>query len=140
MDVRNCIKCGKLFNYVTGQPICQNCRKDLEDKFKEVKNYIKKNPQAYLAEVSQECDVDTRQIKQWIREERLSFSEASLVGIECEICGKSIRTGRYCDECKKTVTNTLNSAYQQNSKPIENNPFKTQDTGSKMRFLNKDNI
>ena len=40
MNARNCRKCGKLFNYVSGPPICMACREALEEKFQEVKNYI----------------------------------------------------------------------------------------------------
>ncbi len=40
MNVRNCRKCGNLFNYVSGPPICMACREKLEEKFQEVKKYI----------------------------------------------------------------------------------------------------
>lgn len=40
MNARNCRKCGKLFNYVSGPPICMACREALEEKFHEVKSYI----------------------------------------------------------------------------------------------------
>ena len=32
MDVRNCKKCGKLFNYVSGPMICPLCKEELEEK------------------------------------------------------------------------------------------------------------
>lgn len=51
-----------------------------------------------------------KQINRWIREERLSFSPDSSYGIPCENCGRMIRTGRFCDECKTKLTNTLRSA------------------------------
>ena len=38
MNVRNCKKCGKLFNYVSGAPVCPACKDALEKKFQEVKN------------------------------------------------------------------------------------------------------
>ena len=41
MNARNCRKCGKLFNYVSGPPICMACREALEKKFQEVKEYIR---------------------------------------------------------------------------------------------------
>ena len=50
-----------------------------------------------------------KQINRWIREERLSFSPDSSYGIPCENCGRMIRTGRFCDECKTKLTNTLRS-------------------------------
>lgn len=142
MDVRNCVKCNKLFNYIAGPVICADCRKSLEDKFKEVKLFIRKNPHVSLSEVSEECSVDIRQIRQWVREERLSFSEDSAIGIECEVCGKTIKTGRFCNECKTAVMNNLGSAYpkQENKESKEEVSHEKKDTSSKMRFLNKDKI
>ena len=37
MEVMNCQRCKRLFNWVTGEKICANCKKELEDKFQEVK-------------------------------------------------------------------------------------------------------
>jgi len=135
MNIRNCSKCGKIFNYVAGKPVCPNCRKNLEEKFKETRQFIKKNPNASIAEVSEECDIDTKQIKQWVREERLSFSENSSIGIDCEVCGKSIKTGRFCEDCKEQMTGDLKSVYVKEEKPKEN-PF-ARDKTAKMRFMDK---
>ena len=43
MNVRNCRKCGKLFNHIMGMPVCPACREKLEQKFQEVKKYIREN-------------------------------------------------------------------------------------------------
>lgn len=139
MDVRNCMKCNKLFNYVTGQPICANCRKELDEQFKEVRLYIRKNPKASIHDVANDCEVDIKQIRQWIREERLSFSADSPIGIECEVCGKNIRTGRFCDGCKADISHNLGRVYEKKEEK-EENPFENRDTSNKMRFLNKDRL
>ena len=75
MNVRNCRKCGNLFNYMVGPILCPACREALEEKFKEVKSYIVKNPGVGIQQTSRECEVEVSQIQQWIREERLAFSE-----------------------------------------------------------------
>ena len=41
MNVRNCRKCGKIFNYVSGLPICPACRDEAEKKFQVVKKFIR---------------------------------------------------------------------------------------------------
>jgi flagellar operon protein (TIGR03826 family) len=137
MNVKNCVKCGKIFNYLSGRPICPACVKNLEEEFKTVRTYVKRNPNASIAEVAEVNEVDIKQIKQWIREEKLSFSKDSGVGIDCEVCGVTIKTGRFCDTCKKTVTNDLNNAYDR-PKKVEENPFANQKKETKMRFMNKD--
>ncbi|MCI8377245.1 MAG: flagellar protein [Lachnospiraceae bacterium] len=131
MDVRNCKKCGKLFNY-NGESLCQSCVKEMEDKFFEVRDYIYKNPTANMAVVAEENDIPIQQIKKWVRQERLTFSKDSGISIDCESCGKPILTGRYCKDCKGKMTNTFSSVYVE--KPAENKPNKTSSKG-KMRFL-----
>ena len=111
MDVQNCRECGRLFNYLGGQRLCPGCKAKLEDKFQEVKKYIYDNKDASISEVAEANDVSIQQIKQWVREERLSFSEDSAVGIECELCGCMIHTGRFCDACKKQLATNLGAVY-----------------------------
>lgn len=136
MDVRNCKKCGKIFNYVAGAVICQSCRESTEKKFQEVKEFIRENTRAGLQEIAENCEVDIPQIRQWVREERLVFTEDSAVGIECESCGDMIRTGRFCDKCKAEMTMGLRDAIK---KPEREQPKKksTKDN-PKMRFLDQD--
>lgn len=113
MNVRNCRKCGRVFNYIIGQTLCLSCRDELENKFKEVKEYVQKNRGCGINDVAEACEVESSQIKQWIREERLEFTEDSMIGLACEICGASIRTGRYCEKCKAQTLNGLNNVVRQ---------------------------
>ncbi len=110
MEVKSCKMCKRLFNYIGGRPICPKCASDLEDKFQGVKQYVIDNPSASISQVSEDNEIPISQIKQWIREERLSFSKDSVVGIECESCGTMIKTGRFCDVCKNKLHNGLESA------------------------------
>lgn len=115
MDVRNCVRCGRIFNYITGQPICVDCKKNLEQKFAEVKEYLRENRGASIQEVSEANHVDVRQIRQWIREERITFAEDSMVGIECERCGITIRSGRFCSKCKVELAGHLDDFVAHNN-------------------------
>lgn len=133
MDVRNCKTCGRMFNYLSGPPICPACQKAIEDKFQEVKAYLNEHPDARVAEISEKNDVSVKQIKQWVREERLTFSANSVEGIECENCGKMIRTGRFCEACKSSMANTFQNAIEK-PKPVAP-PKKKEKDKDKMRFL-----
>ena len=113
MELATCKGCKRLFNYVAGPRICPACREKLEKKFLEVRDYIRENPNAGIAQVSEEMDVSVQQIKTWIRQERLSFSKDSDVAIECEKCGAKIYTGRFCNQCKKNMADTLDAMYPQ---------------------------
>lgn len=134
MDVRNCKGCGRLFNYIGGTPLCPHCMKQLEEKYAQVKEYIYDNPGATINEVSEANDVSVNQIKKWVREERLSFSDDSPVGIACESCGKTIKTGRFCKECKIKVATEIGSVIE---KPKMPEPKKETRDSAKMRFLQK---
>lgn len=133
MEIKNCKSCGRIFNYFAGDRICPTCMKKLDAKFDVVKDYIYKHPGANIQEVAEECKVSTFQIKKWVREERLEFAEDSLVGIDCESCGISIRTGKYCAGCKAKLTNDFNSLYKKDERRLEKT--KKQPHNHKMRFL-----
>lgn len=133
MEVKNCKSCGRLFNYLTGPRLCGECKQKLEDKFMEVRDYIRDNPHASISQISEEMDVTTSQIHQWIREERLIFSEDSMVTIQCENCGASIRTGRFCEKCKGEMAKEMGSLYK-SSAPVMQKKDRDKD---KMRFLDK---
>ena len=133
MNVRNCRKCGKLFNYAMGPIICPQCKDDLEAKFKEVKTYISDHSGCGIQEVARECDVEVSQIQQWLREERLQFSEDSMVQLTCESCGTTIRSGRFCEKCKNEMANGFSNAIKpQAPPPVEKKETKD---APRMRFL-----
>lgn len=131
MDVKNCKVCGRLFNYMSGPRTCPSCREALEKKFSEVKEYIENNVNASMQEVSEAMEVSTQQITQWVREERLSFSNDSVVTLDCEICGAAIKTGKYCEKCKNDMLRGFNGMYKTES----NKKQKTTKERDRMHFL-----
>lgn len=133
MNVRNCRSCGKIFNYVSGVPICPACKEAREAKFQQVKEYVYEHKQASIPQIAADCEVETSQIQQWIREERLVFADDSPIGISCENCGTMIKTGKLCEKCKKEMAGQFAAAgkrpevQQQLKKPTREDP--------RMRFL-----
>ena len=136
MDVKNCKRCRRLFNYIGGQPICPQCREELEKKFQEVKRYLFDHHGATIPDVIKDCDVDEGQVRQWVREERLEFSGGIDIGVFCENCGAPIVTGRFCDKCKASMITNLQSAGRRPEPEAPAAPKKDQSSGNKMRFLN----
>jgi len=136
MNVRNCKKCGKIFNYIAGLPLCPACREASEAKFQQVKKYIQDNRGATVPEVASECEVDEQQIRQWVREERLVFAEGSVSGIGCEVCGVAITTGRYCDRCKAGMINSFSAAGRRPQQSLNNDAAARRSNENRMRFLN----
>ncbi|MCI8483785.1 MAG: flagellar protein [Lachnospiraceae bacterium] len=136
MEVRNCRGCGRLFNYLQGQPLCPACMAELEEKFQHVKEFLRENPKAPLNVISEENDVSVKQIKQWVREERLAFTEESQITLECEACGGKVLSGRFCDKCRTSLQNDLAGAIK---RPVGSvaAPKKNTNQKDKMRFLDK---
>jgi flagellar operon protein (TIGR03826 family) len=137
-EVRNCRKCGKIFTYLAGAPICSTCKQLDEDDFKKVKDYLYENPGASITELSNQLEVSVEKIKRFLRDGRLEISGSEgNVFLECEGCGKAINSGRFCSECERSLTKDLTSAAGQLNaitKPQANNQA-NRDGG--MRYLNK---
>ncbi len=132
MEVKSCRSCRRLFNYIGGQMICPACKEELERKFYGVKEYIRENPHANIPEIAKETGVTTKQLQQWVREERLQFSEDSDIALQCENCGAKIYTGRYCDNCKNNLASGLTKAFEQDQPKAE--PKKKEAKHNAMRF------
>lgn len=136
MNVRNCRTCGRIFNYVAGSILCQGCREKMEKKFQEVKEYIRQNPGVGISEVSEACDVEPSQIRQWLRDERLEVTEDSAVFLNCESCGAPIRCGRYCERCKTEVMTGLKSVLNEGRAAMAPKPTSSDSKDSaRMRYL-----
>ena len=92
------------------------------------------NPTATVAATAEACEVEVGQIKQWLREERLTFATVEGSELTCENCGKPIISGRFCDQCKNSIAKGLNSAIAKPEAP-KPEPPKPNRGPSKMRFL-----
>ena len=136
LNIINCKKCGRIFQQITSRRICPDCEKAIEDKFLEVRDYIRQNPNVSIMEVSREKEVSVEQIKQWVREERLLFTNAEGSGVECVMCGIPITTGKYCARCKGEMAHTLGNAYEKPKVVLQ--PQQPSSSKGKMRFLNND--
>ena len=132
MEVINCKSCGKIFSHLSGPPICPVCTKKVDEKFQEVKEYIYDNPGVGIHEVSEEMEVSVSQIRQWVREERLTFADNSPTGIDCVGCGVTIKTGKFCNRCKGDLVKDLKSAYVS---PVANTEEGKKTKNARMRFL-----
>ena len=139
MEVRNCTSCGRLYNVLGRERICPACKALLEDKFQQVKRFLNENPNSSVEVVAKENDVSTKQIRQWVREERLILSSGIIDGITCETCGAPIITGRYCERCKAELSQSFENALDR-PRTIKPEVKKLERDGNRMRFLRNDEI
>ncbi|MBQ9764911.1 MAG: flagellar protein [Lachnospiraceae bacterium] len=137
MDFRviNCRGCGRLFSKTDKGRLCPECVKALEEKFFQVREYIRENKGASIIEVSRENEVSVEQIKEWIREDRIELDSATDPDFCCMTCGVPIKSGKYCEYCKKKMVNQLSGVYVQ-KQPTQGEGG-VQHNGERMRFLQK---
>ena len=113
MRISNCKGCGRIFNVLSDEQYCPNCQKKMDEKFDIVKRFVEDNPNVPVETVAKETDTS--------------------YGIPCENCGRMIRTGRFCDECKTKLTNTLRSALD--TPKSQDRQLWQQDDKNRMRYI-----
>lgn len=136
MEVKSCRKCGKIFQYIAGAPICPRCKKKEEEIFQVVKAFLRENRGATIEEVSEATGASIGMIERYLREGRLEVTPDSPIALSCEQCGAKIRTGRLCDRCRANLSSDLSAAAKsiQDSHPVRHEKDK-----ERMRFLDSYN-
>jgi len=136
LAIQNCKSCGKVFDYNgIGAKLCPVCKKIDEEDFKRVKEYLYEHPGASMTEVSSVLELPVSQIKRYLKEGRLEIIDNHHFVLQCERCGVSIKTGRYCEDCLIEITKNLRSVANQASNSEAVKPDFNRE--GKMRYLNR---
>lgn len=109
MDIRNCTRCGKIYNY-DGKKICPTCRREDEEDFLKVRDFLYQYPGANIQEVHEGTQVSTNKIIEFLKQGRLEIADDSNLILHCEKCGASIKTGRFCERCATDLQKELSLA------------------------------
>ncbi|RFU63953.1 TIGR03826 family flagellar region protein [Peribacillus glennii] len=109
MELSNCPSCDALFVKNKFRDVCDACYKEEEKKFELVYQYIRKreNRTAVLSQVVEATGVEEDLILKFIKTGKLRTTQFPNLGIPCEKCGKTIREGRMCAECKNSLQSEL---------------------------------
>lgn len=95
---------GRMVFKGVGEYQCENCGNLEYDDYGKVRTYIETHPhERMMSDVEKNTGVSRKVIRQMLREERIEIAADSTIFLQCEICKKSIRSGRYCPECAKKV-------------------------------------
>ena len=99
-----CTECSGEVEYQgLGSYKCKECGHVMYDDYGKVRNYLDEHRGATAYDVSMATGVPQGKIRQMIREEKFEITQNSSVFMKCEICGTSIRSGRYCEACMRKV-------------------------------------
>ena len=99
MATRECARCRRLFEIMGLEDVCPVCAPLDQMEFQKIKDYLMEHQGASSSEVMQETGVSIRQIKRYLKEERLEIVGENKGFLKCELCAKPIRSGRFCDDC-----------------------------------------
>lgn len=102
--LKNCIKCGKVFNSEDNKEFCSECLLENKKELKKVKDYLSINPLASIIEVCEKTGVSQAQILKFIKEGSLKIRKP-LEGFKCCLCGKHIKNGSLCSSCRVKIEN-----------------------------------
>ena len=131
MEVKVCRGCKKMFQYITGPVLCPKCKQLEEEMFLKVKEYLRDNPGSTMLEVNQVTGVSAMLIEKFLRQGRLQVAENSPMMLTCERCNKKIVTGKFCNNCKKELSEELNDVKSNIVSQMQGQD----DHRAKMRFL-----
>ena len=100
----HCEKCQSVMVYQgIGEYKCENCGFVAYDDYGKVRSYIEKHRGATAMDVEAATGVAQRTIRRMLKDARIELTNESQAFLRCELCGKSIRSGRYCPECEIKV-------------------------------------
>jgi flagellar operon protein (TIGR03826 family) len=109
--LKNCAKCGRVFQAEEiGQKYCSRCSSNEDDLFLKAREFIYDNPDTNVMEVTEELEIEEDLILKWLRQGRLELRGEG-VGYPCDRCGKSIKTGRFCESCQAELKSGFNEAF-----------------------------
>lgn len=133
-DIQECRRCGKMFYYTgVGKCICAGCKAEDEAEFEIVKDYIYENLSATIMQVAKETGVRISRIKSYLRDGRLIIPDDSVIFLNCEICGTSIKFGRLCRACADNLSGEMKKEMGVDDFQIGDKPKST--GAARMRFL-----
>ena len=100
MDVQCCKECGKIFN-ASRPGVCSNCRGKEHESLILVTDSLRDEPGQSVEELSENTEVEEKQIMQFIRDGRIA-SDAVVGTVSCGRCGKPAESlaVRLCQKCK----------------------------------------
>lgn len=134
---------GKYFHLGGGEYKCQNCNDIKYDDFGKVKKFLDENGPASTLVISSATGVSSETIEFLLKDGRVEIIEGSKYYLRCDRCGCSIRSGRFCIDCAKQLTNGLQEVFfnevgeqPKYNREYKKSGFEVKQTG-KVYFLDK---
>jgi hypothetical protein len=88
-----------MFERIGLENVCPECAPKDEEDFRRIKEYLTEHPGASSNDVMRHTGVSLRQIKRYLKEERLEIVGDNKGFLRCELCGRPLNSGRFCNNC-----------------------------------------
>lgn len=129
VKITHCSKCNTAYtadDYIGFECFkCPECGNEDMTNFGKIHRYLEINKNATMFQISNDLNIGTDEITEYLRKSRLEMTENSSIFLACEGCGTSIKSGRFCENCFKK--GTVRGVYSE----IGDKPKST----GKMRYL-----
>jgi len=111
VNLSNCPQCGKVF-VNNSYNICPACIREIEDHYRKCVEFLRKNRDSTLYELSEGTGVSVRLITRFIREGRIGAKDAPNLMLPCESCGELIKDGPICDNCRSKLSKDVRHLHE----------------------------
>jgi len=116
MNVMQCNLCKRPFQSL-GRRTCPECLEQMDKDFFVVRDYIYEHKQTNMDKVAEGTGVSKQVILHLLKEGRLELDDGSGGGgvLKCDMCKRTINSGRLCNNCKDKVSNTMQKSIETRS-------------------------
>ena len=108
-EVRDCPRCGDLFNYTGVRDVCHKCAQSEEEMYQIVYRFLRKreNRAATVDRIVEATGVDEDLLYKWVRKGRLQPAMFPNLGYPCDSCGRLTTQGKICTKCQDELKRDL---------------------------------
>jgi uncharacterized protein len=99
--LKNCERCGKVFNAEGIDSFCHECSIAEARDLKKVTDFLRINPMASVMDVNKKTGVTQQQLSRFIKNGSLKMRQAG--SNKCRVCGDEIKGGALCQGCRAKV-------------------------------------
>ena len=130
-----CTNCGGVMIFKgVGEYQCEDCKALDYDDYGKVRLYIETHKGATASEIEDAIGVKQRSIRHMLKEGRLEVAPDSKMFLRCEVCGKSIRYGRFCQECEINYHRQLEEKQRQKNIKMQGFGLGMEESSGEKRF------
>lgn len=140
-EMISCKICGRFFEPNSFLNICSICKTRDDEIYGKLRDYLIQNPRSKIYDVSKLLDIPVYHIRRYLREERLEIVEKDNSFLTCEKCGKPLRSGRFCNDCRVEAKNSAAFAeaaqgHRNSQMPVEQTE---KDANQRIKYISGNN-